>query len=504
VIAADDDDDDFGESLIERLEPLGNLDDEEELVGVGGEEMQIGTLGAEEVGLDDATAFEVLDIAELLHPTDEAEGRWTVGSDVAGDAVHDDALPSATQAEYGWTEGTETASPSDDPAVDLDVGTEERILGDDQGELGVDEVFVLEGRSEDDVGLPPLLALDSEEKLADDLDLAEDAALEVCDDEPTEVPPREEASATHLGPTSEAIVGVEESEGTLFAVGTRLFVRKEGSLVPAAPAGSALTGSVVPTSVVVIEGRVMLGTELDGLVQVVDDRLDSMPTPLAGGDACWVNREGRRLWLRSRAGELFRSEDGGASWAPALATDGAVVALSVVADAVALLVRGADGRMAINTSTDGTSFRSRDVPPLGPDPAGIERMGLAFTEGLVAYGHAGAGGRTLVGRADAAIEPVSALTHAVPMLARKEHGIPVLYAAIFKPTEDRGALLRCPDGEQPRVVLDVRAEREAHGLPARGDAEGDNRVTAVASASDGGLWVGTGAGLFHVRLGPTR
>lgn len=159
------------EDTFDGLRPLGDLGRDEE-IGTGE------VLGAEvafdddvPLGLDDGTATEVYDIAELLVTGDEA-GALTEGTDASGDAVAFD-LRDEPEQEYGWAEDGSTG-PSEE--FDMLSGDDDEDGQDDGGEIGLERDPDVLGGDDDETELAPLERA-GEEELAGDLDIGGDEAI---------------------------------------------------------------------------------------------------------------------------------------------------------------------------------------------------------------------------------------------------------------------------------------------------------------------------------------
>jgi hypothetical protein len=531
------------EDLLDDLPPLqGSLDEDEEL-GTGEDfEPKLSTLSSDEnVGLDDDVAGMDFDPVQLLDLGEESE-TWTKGSEAAGDEIGTDGLEStASEEEYGWTEGTE-ASPLEDWADDLDLGQSEKVLGEDTGEEGVeDEVSLGGGAGDDDVGLPPLEDFgddDGMETLADDLDLADDALIEgdelSYEEEArlsgTIVPARLDASVmevAHLGPRDGMIYDVSVVTDGFLAVGEDLY-RLRGDEV--SPIAGPLAGieELRPTSIAAgdDEGRLIaIGTRLSGVLVSHDGGQTFEPRngwrgerddagPQKGSSVGFFvvaerHEGGRRLWGRTRSGALFRSDDFGETWsrplllAPAFALaddpEGGFLALSVPASGPAQTARTEDG---------GHGWTMRTVPGLtrSADSEAEYHIAARGPRIVVASDGEPHGPRISDDDGQSWQEVATLPATGVTALVREGDAL-CLYASLFFAGADRGVLIRHarrPDGTtEDRLVLDVRAEREARELESAGDPEGDNRIFAIHARTEAGhtiLVVATGAGLFRVRV----
>ena len=524
------------DDALDELPPLGSALDEEEPVGVDDFDAatQLETGDEEDIGLDDSTAgADVYDVAELLGETatdDEGE-RWTADTDAAGDMVGDDGLDGESDGEeYGWTLDTEAPSLEgwDEDLIDEPEGS---MLGADAGEEGVEEDFSVRG-DEDDVELPPIAVGAEGDELADDLDLQEEAEIEGVElsfeEEarmsggtlPDAMPPAQ-LGVAHLGPSDDALAAVALAGDTLFAGGEQLYARGEAGLQAMDPLG---LDSQDVTSIAIDRWdpvRLVVGTRLAGALRSVDGGRSFVPVngwlhgdPGRLSVAFFVAGEphagGVRLWGRTRAGALYRSEDLGTSWSSPLLP--APVAALGVADAggvVALCVpRVGTARVAIS-GDGGHSWTMREVTGLAgvaaiPD---ADHHVAVLGSTLVTVREGEAEGPFVSRDAGATWERLGRLPSAGPVLLVDEGGGPVLYAALFFDGADRGVVVREPldTPERAAMILDVRRERDERRIEGRGDPEGDNRALALAARVRGPrtqLYAATGAGLFRVDVKP--
>ncbi len=534
-------DDDF-EDLLDELPPMEGSLDEEEVLGTGEDfEPKLSTLGAgEDVGLDDDVAGMDFDPVQLLDLGEESE-TWTEDNEAAGDVIGTDGLDSTgREEEYGWTEGTE-ASPLEDWADDLDLGQNEKVLGEDTGEEGVeDEVSLGGGAGDDDVGLAPLEDFGDDEgmeTLSEDIDLAGDALIdgdELSYEEEarlsgTIVPPAFDCGrleVTHLGPRDGMIYDLSPVASGFLAVGEDLF-RIAGDQVEAHAGPRAGLEEMRPTSIAPgdDEGRrIAIGTRLSGVLVSEDGgqtfearngwrgEREEAGASVSASDGFFVATErhegGHRLWGRTRGGALFRSEDFGKTWsrplllAPVLALaddpEGGFLALSVPASGPAQMARSEDG---------GHGWTMRTVTDLTRASDSEAEYHIAARGPRIVVASDGEARGPRISEDDGqSWEEIDALP-APGVAALVEEGDCVcLYAALFFAGADRGVLVRHTlrgPGEGDRLVLDVRREREGRGMESAGDPEGDNRIFALHATTEPGhtvLMVATGAGLFRVRV----
>ncbi len=545
-------DEDPADDLLDDLPPLESALDDDEAVGVDDDlEPLLGTLGtideAEQVGLDDEEAGMDFDPVTLLGLDDQAGGEegesWVIDNEVAGDDIGTDGLDPRDTAgdEYGWTEDNE-AGPLDDWSEDFNIdgssGESEKVLTDDAGEVGVDDVVSLGGgRGEDDVDLPPLLGVTDEvddegmEALADDIDLAGDELIdgdELTFEEEARLSgaalpepfPKARLEVTHLGPSGAMVYDVARVAGGWVAVGEELY-RVAGEADAVTPVESRGLGDVRPTTVCPLDSegkRLAVGTRLSGVLVSEDAGESFSPRNnwshgrSAPEVAFFVRAErhadGARLWGRTRSGALFRSEDYGESWssplllAPvaALADDakGGVVVLSVPAKGPAQTARSDDG---------GHAWTMRSVPGLRRSTESETEYHIAADGPVLVVasdGHRGAQVSDDDGQSwtEVGSLPTPGAVCLVDEGQDQASEGPTLYVALFFQGADRGVVLRRRGGQET-VVLDVRAERDRRAIEVAGDPEGDNRVFAIDGRVEAGytiLMVATGAGLFRLRV----
>ena len=528
--AADDD-------ALDELPPLGGSLDEDEPVGVDDAAdvaMEVDTGGEDEdIGLDDSTAgAEVYDIAELLGEQtdrgDDEDERWTEGTEAAGELVADDGLRAEEGEEYGWVEDTEAPGIEGWDEELIDEPDEPSMLAPDAGEEGVDEDFSVRG-DEDDVDLPPIAVGAEGDELADDLDLAEEAEIEGVElsyeEEarlsgaalPEAMPPAQIAIA-HYGPADDALAAVALAGDSLFAGGEQLYARAGTELV--ALDSDGLGGHDI-TSIVIdptTPTRMVVGTRLGGAFRSTDGGRTFAPVngwlhgdPERLSVAFFVTGEpsgsGARLWGRTRAGVLYRSDDFGDSWSSPLlpapvaalgAAEGAVVALCVP--------RVGGARVAISTD-GGHAWTVREVPGLAGAALGeAEHHVAVLGETIVVVRESEAEGPFVSRDAGARWSRLGQLPSAGPVALVEEQGRVAVYGALFFDGADRGVVVRHDlDEGRSALALDVRRERDERRIEGRGDPEGDNRVLALSVLPRGirtQVYAATGAGLFRLELKP--
>ncbi len=508
--------DDDDEDLLEDLPDLGGLGDDEPL-----DDAQLGlddeaTGEREEVGLDDSTGLD--DDASLYALELPPEDRVTDEEDV--DAIPVEGLDG--DDEYGWAD---TGKSEDEPfdASEVDIAELTPIGGEDRGEEGVDDAIELGGPSGDEVPhLPPMRGVpDDEDEEAEDLALGEDALIEEAvlsyDEERRQMgatlPPRLEAPACvveHLGP--HAAVHAFTLGATSLACGAGMYRVEADRAVPIDAVGidglDLISVAVDPRD----PGRIVVGTRLAGALRSIDGRTFAPANAWAveGREVAQSfvvrhEREGR-VWGRTSGGALFRSDDFGASWTGplilkpvvALATpeDGGVVALCAGRDAPAQIARSDDG---------GQRWAAVDGPSIGTSG---ELFLAAFRGSLAVSADEDPGGPWLSNDRGKSWTRIPGLPPTGPMALAWEPGGLTLYAAHFFDGDDRGVVVRHrPGGSESAVVLDVAREASERSIAASGDPEGDHRVYALEARREGDrtvLHVGTGAGLFRVRIDPER
>jgi hypothetical protein len=514
----DDDDDDL--DLLDELPVLPPLGEGDEVVGLEGPAF------ADELDTDDEEPS-ALSVDEGVGPTDDFDDDRIELSEEASvlDDVREAALDLGEDdiddqgGEYGWTGGDEAPGTSALDFVEEEVEEPEVESEDDGGEEGVDEgaegspSLAFEG--EDAVaGLPPLRR-DEEggDELADDLDLEDDADIELgelpFEDEARLMgaslpPPR--AVRAHVRYHG-AVVDVARAGDTLFLVGDELVrVSSEGTSVLAASGLGAeeLLGVSVRDDVMVV------GTRLGGAFRSTDGGRSFSPAngwrsghePSVG---CRVAADaGGRLWLWA-GGALYRSDDFGARWA------GPVLPAPVVAanlDEVGRLVvacASATGLDVLRASDDGRGFRAL-VPSASGAPREAGAVALAVVEERVAIAREGDPQGPSVFRDGAWTRaPELAGCHALAWVGE------VLYGATHVAAGDRGLVLACAFSGASRdvsVVLDLDAlprERSGSGAMTKdGDWLGEgvpeeHRIFALRPGARS-LFVACGAGLVELAL----
>ncbi|MEZ4252744.1 MAG: hypothetical protein R3B99_31440 [Polyangiales bacterium] len=466
------------EGISEEDEGAGPLDDDDDGLDLGGE----GSM------LDDAVGAP-LDLGE-----DDV--------DAAGD-------------EYGWTGGDEAPGTSAADFVE-DVEEPEVSTVDDGGEEGVEETASLAFEGDDaPVGLPALREDEAGDDLADDLELEDDADIELDLPFEDEVrlmgaslpPPRAAEAVVRYHGT---VVDVSLAGDVLFLVGDEL-ARVADDGVSACPAAGLESEELLGVSV---QGEVIVvGTRLGGAFRSTDAGRNFVPAngwrsgnePSVG---CRVAGDPRgRLWLWA-GGALYRSDDFGARWAgpvlPAPVVDANLDESGAFVVACGSLGGGID---VLRASDDGRGFRA--IVPAAP---GLTRDGgpiaVAVAGSKVALAQEGDPRGPWVHRGDGwERAPELAGCHALAWVGD------VLYGASHVAAGDRGLVLACAFGEAFRevsVVLDLDAlPRERSGSSrmnvSRGDWLGEgvpeeHRIFAIRPRG-GSLLVACGAGLVELALG---
>jgi hypothetical protein len=484
---------------------------------------EIDDSGGEDVGLDAATGTDD-DDDDLDELDDEPSGGWEAE---AGPPGEDPELEDGD--EDGWTAGSDDAEAPgwDEDVEDDDASSSARELVSDKGEEGVDEPGS-EIPGEDDA---PPQASSREEELADDLQLDADGEIESPADDRPEHPalrlPREErARVEWLGPRGEAIVAVDLEGGSFssaprsgggVACGRALHRIVGGGLEVLEAVG--LDGDE-PTSIAhVASGAWIVGLRIGGAARSEDGR-SFVPLATRRGDGerssgpFYVLAErypsGVRVWGRTRAGALSRSEDEGETWSRPL-LPGPVISLAragvpgegggVVGVLGGRRTAGSPLRV-VRTSDGGRSWRSIQGPTLDQLPDECEV-------------HAAAIGRHIVIACDApGVGPFASrdeghtwriaepIRDAGPLAAVREDGEDVLYAGLFFEGLDRGLVVRLPlDRESDaKIVIDLEEVRARHGLARAGDSEGEQRIHAIeARASERGTEIAVASGIGLVR-----
>jgi len=483
------------DDLLPPLPPLAD-DDDDALPDAG--ELGLDALlpddaeAAESVGLDDDTGLE--DDAPLyaleLPPEETAIDEEDV------DAIPVEGLDEG--AEYGWTDdGASQADEGWDPA-EMDLPTLSPLGGDDGGEVGLDDAIDLGGRGADDVShLPPLDADEGDEDDAGD-DLLLDVAAMITDvDEAPDrsLPaPLEGVAVTHLGPREGAAAVRPPYVGGAASVWV---VRGEGC----ERLGS---GGLEAAEVVAVAGdgdALVVSTAAGEVLRSDDAGASFAPVTSFGKDAAQsfhLRREAgtTRLWGRTGGGALHASDDFGRTWKGPLLLKRVVAIVTPPTGGVMVLCAGRDAPPQLAWTEDGGGrWSAVDGPGL---PAEGE-MSLAYGDGYVAVACAAdVAGPFLSSDAGKTWARVPGLPPAGPIALVKERGGLSLYAAHLD--GDRGVIVRHrPGGGEAGLVLDVAEEAERLGL------DGPHRIVDLSLACDGDrtvLHAATGVGVFRVTVEP--
>lgn len=522
------DDDDL--DLLEELPELPALGDDE-VVGVEG--------GVEdELDEDDEETASELDDEEgpaddFDEPIEVAEGSMLDESRDASLDLGDDDVD-AEGEEYGWTGGDEAPGAS---ALDFveDVEEPETTSEDDGGAEGVEESPTLAFEGDDaPAGLPPMRR-DEEagDDLADDLDLEDDAAIEL------DLPPEDEArlmGASLPPPRSTeahvryhgAVVDVSLAGDALFLVGDELACVTEAGAEACPAAG---LGAEELLSVSVRGELVAVGTRLGGLFRSTDaGRTFQAANAWRSGNepsvGCRVAGDAAgRLWLWA-GGALYRSDDFGARFVgpvlPAPVIDANLDDSGAFVVACGSLGGGID---VLRASEDGRGFRA-----IVPAATGLVRaagaIAVAVAGDRVALAQEGDANGPLVHREGRwSRVPELAGCHALAWVGE------VLYGATNVASGDRGLVLACAfhgfaagdgsaaadgssDERDVSVVFDLDAlprvrsgsssmQRSAESGRREWLGEGvpeEHRIFAIRPRRDT-LLVACGAGLVELALG---
>lgn len=513
---------------------LDPLDELPELPPLGGGDEIVGVEGGFEDELDDDDEDAASDLDDDDGPSDDFEETIALGGligtegsmlddsrDASLDLGDDDV--DAGGDEYGWTGGEEASGAS---ALDFveEVEEPESTSEDDGGAEGVEESPTLAFEGDDaPAGLPPMRRDEAGDDLADDLDLEDDAAIELDlrpEDEArlmgASLPPAHstEAHVRYHG----VVVDVSLAGDGLYLVGDELAHVTESEVELCAANG---LGAEELLSVSVRGELVAVGTQLGGLFRSVDAGRTFVPAnawrsgnePTVGcrvaGDASG------RLWLWA-GGALYRSEDFGARFVgpvlPAPVIDANLDDAGAFVVACGSLGGGID---VLRASEDGRGFRA-----IVPAATGLSRaagpIAVAVSGGRVALAQEGDANGPLVHRDGRWMRaPELAGCHALAWVGD------VLYGATNVASGDRGLVLACTfhgDEREVAVVFDLdalprersgssamrAASREGRGGSARewlGEgAPEEHRIFAIRPHGDT-LLVACGAGLVELALG---
>lgn len=453
--------------------------------------------------LDDSLAGD-LDSAE---PGIDDEGDGGLDWDDA-DAEPVDADPTLAEGEEGgWTEGSETSE--SDPWDDEGGSDEERELGVDRGEEGIDEHVPTGALDDAELLGPRESALEGD---ADDLDVREDAALDAIGHEVSALElPRIELPTTWLGPSAQAARTVASGAGSVLVGAGALFEVNDGVVVAAPRARAQHDGDV--TSLARRGPEIIVGTDAGEVLSISRDPASgvlaqrALPRPgtrdgsLGAVDVVALDTA---IVVRTRGGALFRTNVDESAWIgpivarPVRMIRGAIGPGDVSEWLLALVGTHADPASdELMTSPDARRF---ERVPLPTRPAGAHVVGMARAGSTLAL--ALSDGPVMISRdAGATWAACELLEDAQQVWLACERGATVLYASLFHEASDRGQLVRLPIDGEPRVVLDVAHEARVRRLGGPGDPDGDGRIHDLAIDADEMrtvLWVATGVGLFRV------
>ena len=509
-----DDDDDL--DLLDELPELPSLGGDE-VVGVeGGVEDELDEDDEEmsEAGPADPAKKSSLDDEEgpaedFDDPIEVAEGSMLDESRDASLDLGDDDVD-AEGDEYGWTGGDEAPGAS---ALDFveDVEEPETTSEDDGGAEGVEESPTLAFEGDDaPAGLPPMRREEEAgDDLADDLDLEDDAAIEL------DLPPEDEArlmGASLPPPRSTeahvryhgAVVDVSLASEALYLVGDELACVTEAGVETCPAVG---LGAEELLSVSVRGELVAVGTRLGGLFRSIDAGRTFQPAnawrsgnePSVGcrvaGDAAG------RLWLWA-GGALYRSDDFGGRFVgpvlPAPVIDANLDDVGTFVVACGSLGGGID---VLRASEDGRGFRA-----IVPAATGLARaagaIALAVAGDRVALAQEGDANGPLVHRSGRwSRVPELAGCHALAWVGE------VLYGATNVASGDRGLVLACAfhvdaadhaEGD-PREVREVSVVFDLDALPRvrSGSSSMHRRAESASFSVVAPEWLGEGVPEEH-------
>ncbi len=425
------------DDFVDGLEPIGSLDDDDEGLDEDVLGLALDDAGPESVGLDDSAGLDDPAVFELELPRDE---------DVDGGDGDLDAIPIADDLddaeEYGWTEGS--ASASDDRWEDLDLPSLAPIGRDDDGGAeGVEEVFDHSGAREDDAlpGLPALAAdldLDDDEGIDLDLDLPEPLGVDEA-----ALPPRLDGVRVEVliaAPTFDVV----RADGSTWAA-TAAGVFREGTRC----AGIGLEGT--PSSVCRAGGVVLVGTD-SGVFRSSDDGASfARVEALGAGPLHLVAEAHGAVWCRGPTGRLQRSEDGGLTWSPPLLLTKVAVLAAPRWGVVTLSAPEAARPQLASSEDGGARWAANDAPPLERPPGPLGHS-LAASGPYVALASAADPGGPFLSRDRGRTWVRVPGLPAVEALALGEDGELVLYAS--HPLTEGSAIARhVPDRDAGSALL---------------------------------------------------
>ena len=433
---------------------------------------------------DEASALDDSSASDLPGASDEPD-------DLAEGSVRDEdelapleADPSLASGEgERWTEGSDAA---DDGAWQEDAWAEPTESALDRGEEGFDEAA--SSFADALPGLPPARVGDSDDDIADELDVSEASSIEISGAEPATPPPlaRLELAVGWHGPAGQAVRAVAVADAEVVVAARTLWM-----LTAPPRAFPVVSDAEVSAVLVEHETRTLLIATDAGDVWRVNDAGDAerMRRPgtddasLGGLDLASV---GGAVVARTRGGALFRLRE--EVWVgPIVARNVRRVrsALGVVPDWLMLVVGSAETPELLATR-DAHTFE-RVLTPRERAVAEAARSGdtiaVACTDGAL-----------LVSR-DAGASYVLA-EHVVDVERVWVSPRGIVYAASFHEATDHGRLVRV-DGDRAEVILDVEREVSVRRISGPGEHDGDGRIHALA-LGDGVLWVATGVGAFSI------
>lgn len=457
----------------------------------------------EKVGLDDSEGFDgdtplfTLD----LPPGDAHEPDVSEADDTA---IPIEGLD--TDAEYGWSDdGSAETDESWDPG-DFDMPVLAKLGRDDGGEEGMDEEMTVGG-------LPELIrGSESDDELAEDLlgDVADGMRhLESGGRSARELPSAADETVCQvslIGPPC-TVLSIDAPPPTL-AGGAGIYGVAGGRpRALTALRAEGLDRSTV-TSIVRVEERIAVGLQPTGAMFSVDGGETFAPASAAtferssqaeGGFYIHKEASSNRLWGRTAAGALMRSDDLGATWNGPLLLQ-RVVALTTTERSTLAFSAGPKAASQLAITSDGGE---RWSAARGPAIEASQVVYIAAHRGIVVLSGADDPRGPFLSRdGGKRWARLPAMVATGPMALVREDDSLSLYAA--HSTDERVVVARHrPDGGESYVVLDVDVSAVRFGS-SDADPRTVHSVAASVVGSHTELFVATSVGLFNVRIESAR
>jgi len=455
--------------------------------------------------LDDRSQGEDLSPHELGIDDGTAEDGWTEESEGDEDGKPEDV--GDLGSEYGWTSDVEEpgtddwdedlgTGPEDGPSVLEDAGDEGAAEETDLGDLAFEPLEHEEDGEEGDAHGEP--------GVGEGQALGEDRA---------ELPPRHDESRILLrsvGPAEGTLVVlVARGGGGLLAGGEGLYSADESGMLSPVDDGPLESEAVTSISVdPTAADRVVVGTMLAGAFTSTDGGQELTAangwraTARRGTASTWVCHAGATMVLRTADGELFRSADQGATWAPIALPGRALAHAGTPSGRLAVLCATPPGPTLVVSDDAGASLRAGPPRPELRGVAACSDIQLALGPGLVVLGAEDEVHGAWASRDDGASFAPWPAAPGVTAVAVHPTLSGRCVLAICLPAENRAAVLRTSDGGRTFTTLfELGTLRTLLHLDAHGDEEGENRVSGLSWGPAGSsLLVASSAGGFIVQV----